>query len=251
MSVVKLHLPHYTNKILLELLEKTNYNKDMYIININNMGIKDPKQLYNELGNVIFSYPEGSKLVIIGETNNIKLPIPPTSKIILKEKNVSINKIKKYQKLGYEPFTERKILDSGLIEELIDSTYKHTGGFQGKKDVLAYNVYKLWFLTNDLQKEDMKMKDILSSMYGNDYKQKLKTHKLWDDVSISNIKSYPDHYNRLKKADLNDPILITKYNKKYKVIDGLHRLMKAYILGNNNISVKVIPKKILNQTQIN
>lgn len=251
MSVVKIHLPYYTKNILSEILEQSNYNKDMYVININKMGITNTKDLYKELSETIFSYPLGSKLVIIGYTQDLKLPIPQSAKIILKEKSIGINKIKHYQKLGYDPLSERTILQTELIPELIDSTHTHIGGFIGNKNkVFSYDIYKLWYLTNDIKSTNMKLIDILEHMYGTDYKKVLKTHKLWEKVTISNIKKYPEHYERLKKADLNDPVLMTLYNKIPTMIDGMHRLMKAYLMNNKTIPVIMIPRNILTKAQI-
>lgn len=49
--------------------------------------------------------------------------------------------------------------------------------------------------------------------------------------------------NRIKKSSLNYPIIITKEDGKYIVIDGVHRLTKAINLNNRNIMCKYVSKK--------
>lgn len=49
--------------------------------------------------------------------------------------------------------------------------------------------------------------------------------------------------NRIQKADLKYPIIITKENGKYIVIDGVHRLTKAISLHNKEILAKYISKR--------
>lgn len=58
------------------------------------------------------------------------------------------------------------------------------------------------------------------------------------------------NYKRVKNADTSIPILITKWNGKYVVIDGIHRLAKA--VGNEltTISCKLIPNSVLKKAII-
>lgn len=59
---------------------------------------------------------------------------------------------------------------------------------------------------------------------------------------IQNPEYYPDHYQRILSADLSYPICIAKSkNGKWFVLDGTHRLAKAYINNLKTIKVKIIP----------
>lgn len=63
---------------------------------------------------------------------------------------------------------------------------------------------------------------------------------------IQNPKHYPNHYQRILKADLTYPICIAKSkNGKWFVLDGTHRLAKAYIDNLKTIKAKIIPNNKL------
>jgi len=64
---------------------------------------------------------------------------------------------------------------------------------------------------------------------------------------INNPKKYRDEYNKINEANLNYPIIIDKYN----IIDGVHRLTKAYLLGEKNIKAYSFNKKLLKKFLIN
>ena len=70
--------------------------------------------------------------------------------------------------------------------------------------------------------------------------------KDWDNVSpiqvIKNKSISPNDYNRIINADLRYPIIITK---NYKVIDGMHRLSKAYLKKKKHIRSYIIDKNTM------
>ena len=70
--------------------------------------------------------------------------------------------------------------------------------------------------------------------------------KDWGNVSplqvIKNKNISPTDYNRIIHADLRYPIIITE---KYKVIDGMHRLAKAYLKDKKYIRAYIIDKQIM------
>lgn len=51
--------------------------------------------------------------------------------------------------------------------------------------------------------------------------------------------------NRVKKAHLSKPILVTHWNGKLVVVDGLHRLEKARLSGVERLPAKIVLKKDL------
>lgn len=74
----------------------------------------------------------------------------------------------------------------------------------------------------------------------------------WHDGGIYNLKSmeiindpekYKDEYERTMKADLSHPIDIMKNKGRWLILDGLHRLMKAYIQGQKKVKVRKIPRE--------
>lgn len=62
---------------------------------------------------------------------------------------------------------------------------------------------------------------------------------------INNIPGSKTHRERVTEADLQFPILLTEKNGRWLVIDGVHRLVKAFEAGD-----KTITAKIFTQTQV-
>lgn len=56
------------------------------------------------------------------------------------------------------------------------------------------------------------------------------------------MKKYQENAERIKAADLSYPIIVTE---KHVIIDGYHRLAKAYLEGKKDIKVNVIDDALL------
>lgn len=59
---------------------------------------------------------------------------------------------------------------------------------------------------------------------------------------VSDPEKYKVEYDRTMKADLSHPIDIMENKGRWLILDGLHRLVKARILGYDKISVRKIPR---------
>ena len=59
---------------------------------------------------------------------------------------------------------------------------------------------------------------------------------------ISDPVKFEVEYNRTMKADLSYPIDIMENKGRWLILDGLHRLVKAKILGQDKVSVRKIPR---------
>ncbi|MCL5680372.1 MAG: ParB N-terminal domain-containing protein [Candidatus Marsarchaeota archaeon] len=59
---------------------------------------------------------------------------------------------------------------------------------------------------------------------------------------IEKPKKYKKEYKRTMKANLKHPIDIMRNKGKWLLLDGLHRLAKAKILGYDSIYVRKIPR---------
>ena len=57
---------------------------------------------------------------------------------------------------------------------------------------------------------------------------------------IENPDKYQDEYQRTMVADLKYPIDIMENKGRWLILDGLHRLMKAYIQGDEKVRVRII-----------
>ncbi len=65
----------------------------------------------------------------------------------------------------------------------------------------------------------------------------------WD--VINNKPGSTIHRQRMDKADLNYPIILTEYKSRLVALDGVHRLVKAYLQNRKTIPAKIIPSEFL------
>ena len=69
------------------------------------------------------------------------------------------------------------------------------------------------------------------------------TITLWDVIHQN--EGSKNEQIKMEKADLSYPIDILENKDKWLVLDGLHRLVKAYKRGQKKISVRIIPRERL------
>ena len=76
----------------------------------------------------------------------------------------------------------------------------------------------------------------------------------WHNGGVYNLKSadildhpehYPEEYARTMRADLRFPIDIMWNKGRWLILDGLHRLMKAKVLGLKKVQVRKIPRSVI------
>ena len=252
MSVVKIHLPFYTKKILLRAINLMNDECELIVQDI--MDFKKNKisqnDLYKKIGNFVFSQPDDRKIFLLGDTGNLMLPIPWSAKILLKNNNdISESIINRYKKLGYVEMTEDEIIKE--LKNINKSTTKHTCAFSKVNDLSAkYDVYRLWFESHGKKPITFTTVNIMEYVFGTSDWEEIKKLKLWGPVTLTNINSHQDHARRLYNADVNTPILMTMYNKEPKLLDGTHRLIKSFIQNKKNIKVIILEKKELKKAEV-
>lgn len=59
---------------------------------------------------------------------------------------------------------------------------------------------------------------------------------------IQNPEKFQEEYDRTMKADMSHPIDIMENKGRWLILDGLHRLVKAKILGYDKVNVRKIPR---------
>jgi predicted alpha/beta hydrolase family esterase len=59
---------------------------------------------------------------------------------------------------------------------------------------------------------------------------------------INGPEGSPTHYERVMGADLTHPIDLMENKGRLLILDGLHRLVKAYIDGQKTVAVRIIPR---------
>lgn len=70
--------------------------------------------------------------------------------------------------------------------------------------------------------------------------------KVWDVspktvLENMNLKKYSEDAKRIKNADLSYPIIL----HKNKIVDGYHRLAKAYLEGKKEIKARIIDSHVM------
>jgi hypothetical protein len=56
---------------------------------------------------------------------------------------------------------------------------------------------------------------------------------------------YEEHYQRTVAADLGYPLDLLLRNDRWVILDGVHRLLKADVLGLGNVRVRRLPTAML------
>lgn len=64
---------------------------------------------------------------------------------------------------------------------------------------------------------------------------------------INNPENHKQEYDRAMNCDLKYPLDIMENKGKWLLLDGLHRLMKAYISGDKKVLVRKIPRERINE----
>ena len=65
--------------------------------------------------------------------------------------------------------------------------------------------------------------------------------KSWDIINYPD--KYEDEYKRTMNSDLTYPIDVMENKGRWLILDGLHRLMKSYILKRDKVMVRKIPRE--------
>lgn len=104
----------------------------------------------------------------------------------------------------------------------------------------------LWKLTENLPTTDVNLKELIwhfdMPVWEKDYTD---DWNLTPWQVIHKEDNTLDHQEKIKKSDLSFPIIITNYQDKSVILDGVHRLAKAYLEGRKTIEVKNISYEIL------
>lgn len=62
---------------------------------------------------------------------------------------------------------------------------------------------------------------------------------------IENPDKFSERYKRVMKADLKYSLDIMLWKGRWLLLDGLHRLVKAKMLGQKTVKVRKIPKELI------
>ncbi len=62
---------------------------------------------------------------------------------------------------------------------------------------------------------------------------------------IEHPEAHPEEYQRTMAADTTHPIDIMRWRGRWVILDGLHRLMKLFIEGHEEVAVRKIPQSAI------
>jgi len=99
--------------------------------------------------------------------------------------------------------------------------------------------------TLDIPVIDFKIKDLVWNfdlpLWGKDGESWNLTP--WD--AINKVSRSESQQKRVKNVDMKYPILILEKNDKWLIVDGVHRLVRAYLDGQQTIQAKIISEDLI------
>lgn len=101
----------------------------------------------------------------------------------------------------------------------------------------ARDVWKLDAPVTQMDVEDLEWHFDVPFLWENGGYYNLKPQEVLD-----NPNEHKDEYERTMGADLSHPIDVMENKGRWTILDGLHRLMKAVMLGQKNVTVRIIPR---------
>lgn len=114
-------------------------------------------------------------------------------------------------------------------------TYSNGNKIYSVDMMLAYiNIFKP-------KKEKIEIKNLLKTLEYKGWSKDIKNFYSPIKV-IKNSKKFKDEYQRIENSDLRYPIIVTE---NHVIIDGVHRLSKAYLLNKKTINVYIFDKKLM------
>ena len=63
---------------------------------------------------------------------------------------------------------------------------------------------------------------------------------------LKNSAAEPSHYAKVQQSDLQFPLEIIEFKGRYRILDGIHRLVKAYMNDAKTVLVRIVPKEKIN-----
>ncbi len=122
-------------------------------------------------------------------------------------------------------------------------TYSNSNRIYSVDMMLAYiNIYKPKNLLVNI--------NVIDYLHYLQYKcwSNTKNNKYYSPIDvINNQRKYVEEYDKIINSDLKYPIIINKNN----IIDGIHRLSKAYLLGKKKIKAYLFDDILLRKFLIN
>ncbi|MFH0936924.1 MAG: hypothetical protein V1808_01365 [Candidatus Daviesbacteria bacterium] len=102
---------------------------------------------------------------------------------------------------------------------------------------------KVWAL--DVPVEEMDIKDLAWHFELPFWGTPGGLYDLTPNQVLENPEKYKGEFERTMKADLSHPLDIMLWKRRWLLLDGLHRLVKAQQLGMKRVKVRKIPQEAI------
>ncbi|HLD05523.1 MAG TPA: ParB/RepB/Spo0J family partition protein [Candidatus Nanoarchaeia archaeon] len=102
---------------------------------------------------------------------------------------------------------------------------------------------KVWAL--DIPEEDINLSELAWHFEIPFWDLEPSYYNLAPNQVIQSPNEFKEEYRRTMKADLSHPIDIMENKGRWLILDGLHRLVKAKILGYTRVKVRRIPRSAI------
>jgi hypothetical protein len=108
-----------------------------------------------------------------------------------------------------------------------------------------WDVKKVWEL--DLPVTEMEIKELLWHLDYPFLDRSKRKYDLHPYEVVYGPHRYKEEYERTLSANLEYPIHVMKNKGRWVILDGLHRLMKSYLVNLNKVRVKIVPQSFIPQ----
>jgi hypothetical protein len=153
---------------------------------------------------------------------------------------MTYGKILEPDRVGRLPQFFEKFINNNI--EHIDANLEGSVIFEGTK----YSVKKLWKVTRNNKIRDVNASSLFKFLTQKSWSYRISHEHDYSPMEIiKNPKLSPLHANRIKTADIKFPILLHNDGNEIKIIDGLHRLARAYIDKTKVVRTRNVTKKQL------
>lgn len=117
-------------------------------------------------------------------------------------------------------------------------------------DSKVYSVELIWEITKNSEIKTLRVGDLIHNLDICGWHINTKENIMISPQQfIKNPSLYPYHKKLMDDANVIFPLIVYRYNDKWLIVDGMHRLCKLMLANETNIYVKEITTELLDKTK--